>query len=364
MSKKNKALIIVGGTGGHVLPGINLANHLRLINFDVEIITDKRGLKYFSKDDNFKKFVLPSSPLIKKNFFKFFWSVFVIIFSILRSFIFLIFNRPSIIFGMGGYASFSACLTARLLKIKTIIYENNLVIGKTNKYLMPFVENIIVADKIVEGIPNKYSEKIYEVGNIINKKIIDYAKKEDLKKYERLNVLVLGGSQAAKIFAEILPDVFKECTTQNIRLKIYQHCLLNQNEQLNSFYKSNNIEFETFNFTNNIIDYFPKVNFAITRSGSSVLAELTNANIPFVSVPLPSSADNHQLKNAKYYKDKFNTFLLEEKDLKNKLFTLIKEIYNNNSLLENIVYNQRQHSDKNVYNNINEVLKKVIDEKD
>ena len=150
--------------------------------------------------------------------------------------------------------------------------------------------------------------------------------------------------------------------TQNIRLKIYQHCLLNQNEQLNSFYKSNNIEFETFNFTNNIIDYFPKVNFAITRSGSSVLAELTNANIPFVSVPLPSSADNHQLKNAKYYKDKFNTFLLEEKDLKNKLFTLIKEIYNNNSLLENIVYNQRQHSDKNVYNNINEFLKKVIDE--
>ena len=49
MIRKNKALIIVGGTGGHVLPGINLAKHLRLINFDVEIITDKRGLKYFSK---------------------------------------------------------------------------------------------------------------------------------------------------------------------------------------------------------------------------------------------------------------------------------------------------------------------------
>ncbi len=80
-------------------------------------------------------------------------------------------------------------------------------------------------------------------------------------------------------------------------------------------------------------------------------------------MPLPSSADNHQLENAKYYKKKFNTFLLEEKDLKNKLFTLIKEIYSNDSLLKNIIYNQRQHSDKNVYNNINEVLKKVIDEK-
>ena len=63
MIRKNKALIIVGGTGGHVLPGINLAKHLRLINFDVEIITDKRGLKYFSENDNFKKFVLPSSSI-------------------------------------------------------------------------------------------------------------------------------------------------------------------------------------------------------------------------------------------------------------------------------------------------------------
>ena len=54
------------------------------------------------------------------------------------------------------------CLTAAsLLKIKTIIYENNLVIGKTNKYLIPFVEKIMVSDKNVDGIPNKYSKKIY-----------------------------------------------------------------------------------------------------------------------------------------------------------------------------------------------------------
>ena len=214
------------------------------------------------------------------------------------------------------------------MKIKTVIYENNLVIGKTNKYLIPLVENVIVADKNIVGIPNRYSKKIYEVGNIIDKKILDYTNnKVDFKKYERLNVLVLGGSQAAKIFAEVLPKIFKECTNKNIRLKIYQHCLFDQNDQLNLFYKSNNIEFETFNFTNNILDYFTKVNFAITRSGSSVLAELTNANIPFVSVPLPSSADNHQLENAIYYKKKFNTFLLEEKDLKNKLFTLIKVFF-------------------------------------
>ena len=58
-----------------------------------------------------------------------------------------------------------------------------------------------------------------------------------------------------------------------------------------------------------------------------MLAELTNANIPFISVPLPSSADNHQLKNAKFYNKKKFSYLIEEKDLNERLFNLIKEIY-------------------------------------
>ena len=73
----------------------------------------------------------------------------------------------------------------------------------------------------------------------------------------------------------------------------------------------------------NLTEYFSKTNLAITRSGSSMLAELTNANIPFISVPLPSSADNHQLKNASYYQKNNLSFLIEEKDLNTKLYNLI-----------------------------------------
>ena len=75
-----------------------------------------------------------------------------------------------------------------------------------------------------------------------------------------------------------------------------------------SYFMKNKIEFETFNFKDNLIEYFNKVNLAITRSGSSMLAELINANIPFISVPLPTSADNHQLKNAIYYQKKLFLF--------------------------------------------------------
>ena len=89
----------------------------------------------------------------------------------------------------------------------------------------------------------------------------------------------------------------------------------NQNEILKLFYEKAKIKFEIFNFSDNVLEYFSKVDLAITRSGSSMLAELTNANIPFISVPLPSSADNHQFKNAGYYEKKNFAFLVEEKDL-------------------------------------------------
>ena len=94
-----------------------------------------------------------------------------------------------------------------------------------------------------------------------------------------------------------------------------------------------------------------------------MLAELINANIPFISVPLPTSAENHQLKNAIFYQKKNFSLLIEEKDLKDKLLNNIRDIYNNGSILSNIKDNQRQHSDKNVYNNIDRVLKEIIDEK-
>ena len=132
---------------------------------------------------------------------------------------------------------------------------------------------------------------------------------------------------------------------------------------ISTFYKKTNIEHEVFNFSNDIMEYFSKANLAITRSGSSVLAELTNANIPFISVPLPSAADNHQYKNALHYKNKDFSFLIEEKDLNDKLFPLIKEIHKNILILQKIKLNQRQYSDKNVYNNISKLMKEIFDEK-
>ena len=147
MTKKNKILIATGGTGGHIFPAYSLANYFMKNNYDVKMTTDNRGFKYLKDHKNLDLVKIISSPLIKKSILKFLLSIFIILFSILRSMIFLLFNRPTIVFGMGGYSSFPVCIAAIILRIKFVIYENNLIIGKANKYLLFFANKIFIVNR-------------------------------------------------------------------------------------------------------------------------------------------------------------------------------------------------------------------------
>ena len=206
---------------------------------------------------------------------------------------------------MGGYSSFPICLAAKILGIKFIIYENNMIVGKANKYLLPLADKIFVSYKELQGIAKKYEDKVVEIGNLVRGEIINFKSNQSrFDKFDEIKILILGGSQAAKIFAEILPQTFVRLNNSGIPIKVYQQCKKEQNNKLSDFYKKNGINFEIFNFTNQITDYYSKTNLVITRSGASALGELINCNMPFISVPLPSSADDHQFKNAEFYEKK------------------------------------------------------------
>ena len=137
---KKKIIIATGGTGGHIFPAYSLANYLTKNNYEVRLTSDHRGLKYLKNYQNLNLIEIPASPLLTKNVVKFLYSITIIFYSIMKSFLFLLINRPIIIFGMGGYSSFPICLAAKILGIKFVIYENNLIIGKANKYLSAFAK--------------------------------------------------------------------------------------------------------------------------------------------------------------------------------------------------------------------------------
>ena len=119
-----------------------------------------------------KTFLINSSSFIKKKNY----IILKILLSIFSSLIFIIKKKPKFIFGMGGYASFPVCFAGNILKIPFIIYENNLLIGKANRYLIPFAKKIFVSSKIFKGINIKYERKVVVIGNILRENILNYSK--------------------------------------------------------------------------------------------------------------------------------------------------------------------------------------------
>ena len=144
-SINNKIIIATGGTGGHIFPAFSLAKNFIKNNYSVEIITDKKGLRYLDKHKDIKLILNNSATIFNKNIIDLLFSLFIIFFSYIKSLVILYRARPIVVLGMGGHASFPVCIAAKTLNIPFIIYENNIQIGKSNKYLLPFTSKIFVS---------------------------------------------------------------------------------------------------------------------------------------------------------------------------------------------------------------------------
>ena len=358
-----KILIATGGTGGHVFPAYSLAKNFMDAGSKVSIISDIRGFNFLKHYKNLNIKIINSSTIFDKSIIYSVIAFIKILLAFLKSLFYLLKFKPNLVFGMGGYSSFPVCIAAKILNIPFIIYENNLLIGKTNKYLLPLSNKIFISYNELEGIDYKYKSKIYVTGNIIREEILNYKKNILRNKINDIKILILGGSQAAKVFGEKIPIEIKKCVENNIKIEILQQCLPSQMKELKIFYNKNNIKNELFNFSQNIIEKISKSNLVITRSGSSMIAELINCRVPFISIPLPTAADNHQLKNSQYFKKKGYGFLIEENEIENKLFLLIKSIHNDKSILTQLIENQKKYSDDLVFNKINAAVDKIINEK-
>ena len=200
MEKNNKKILIAtGGTGGHIFPSLSLVSFLKE-NYEIGIITDARGLKFIRNDKKINVKIMNFSTIFNKNFFKTLISFIKIIFSIFFSFFFILAQRPKIVIGMGGYSSFPVCVAAFCLRIPLLIYENNLVIGRANKFLLPICKKIIVSTKNTKGIKTKYSSKVFFSGFLIRDNILNLKKQQIINSDKNnLSILIMGGSQSVKL---------------------------------------------------------------------------------------------------------------------------------------------------------------------
>ena len=353
---KKKILITTGGSGGHVLPAITIYDHLK-VEYDVLISTDLRGHKYLDSDI-YKVFVVNTPKLNKLILLPF--AIIKVFFLTLKSLFLLKREKIEILISTGGYMSLPLCLAAKILNIKIFLLEPNMIIGRANRFFLNFCEKIICYDSNIIGFPDKFQNKLKISYPLIRKKYFDMNYKANVDRI--FTIIIIGGSQGAKIFDEIVHEsILKISKTKPLKI-IHQTNQKNVNF-LKKFYTDNKIENIIFDFDENLNVLLEQADLCITRAGASSLAEISLLNIPFIAIPLPTAKDNHQLKNANYYKDKNCCWVIDQITFDRVKFeTFLLDILNNEDDFSEKKKNLENLNYQNTWNNVNQNLLKIINE--
>ena len=325
---QQKILISTGGSGGHVVPATILYEHLKN-QFHVSMSTDYRGMKFLD-ESKYNLEIFNITP-ISKNFFLLPFQFFLTIYLIIKSIFFLKKRRIDILISTGGYMSLPLCFASKILKIKLFLFEPNMVLGRSNKFFIKSCEKIFCYSNKIRNFPNKYISKINIIPALLRKKFYDVKKADGINK--NINLLIIGGSQGAKIFDTLIKSSTIKLS-KRYNLKIYQQTNSINFEELKIFYEGNDIDYELFDFNENISNLMSRSNICITRAGASTLAELVFLNLPSVAIPLPTSKDNHQFENAFFYNKIGCNWILDQNEIDDEAVT--------NKLL-NIIVNKDEY---------------------
>ena len=356
---RKKILISTGGSGGHVIPAIAFHDHLKE-KFDVFFTLDQRGSKFLEKKKyNIK--IIPA-PRLTLNLIKLPLNFAMLFVSIIISIFFLKREKIDILIGTGGYMSVPICIAAKILNVKIYLFEPNMVLGRANKFLIKFSSKLFCYSKKITNISLKEENKLVVIDKILRKEIYNFRDYNKDKIEDKINLLIVGGSQGAKIFDKNLKNSILKLS-KKYRLFVYHQISSLDSKDLENFYNNNEIEHKLFNFEENIFQYIKKSNLAITRAGASTLSELAFLRVPFIAVPYQYATDNHQLENAMNYQKNECCWMLEEKEFnEDKLTTLLTNIIENKEDYLNKKNNLEKISYENTWNNINEKLISFINE--
>ena len=352
-------LISTGGSGGHVKPALNIYDHLKN-KFQVNITSDRRGEKFINQNYQYDLFHVPNiySHIILRPF-----KVIIYFISVIKAFLYLKRSKINTLISTGGYMSLPFCIAARFLKIKIYLFEPNMVLGRSNKFILKYCEKIFCYDKNIINFPKELNHKIFLIEPFLSKKI--YSQKKNSEKHfdNEIKLLVLGGSQGARFFDKFTVKLILDLS-KNIKIKVYQQVYdKNKIVELETIYKNSKIDFELFSFDNNVNENMQYYDLAITRCGASTLAELAFLNIPFIGIPFPFAKDNHQFFNAKYYEEKNCCWLIDQSKIREgEIINIFNSFISSKSDYNLKLNNLKKLTFKNSWNNINKKLINLLDE--
>lgn len=293
-------LISAGGTGGHMFPAEALARDLIGRGYRVALATDVRGKKYEPFADGVPVYVLKSGAM-KSGLLSKIKTVLSLGLGYLQARKLIDRLKPAVVIGFGGYPSFPAVYAAQKKNIPTIIHEQNAILGKANAYLAPKADRIALSWNNVESIDESDAVRCVITGNPVRPDIAGLYNKPypALEQDGVLKILVLGGSQGASIFGEIIPEVVKQLSAAHkARLEIVQQCIKDDVERVRQIYDEAGVKAFVEPFFKDVAQKLEDCHLVIARSGAGTVCEVTTAGRPAIFVPYPWHKDQQQKRNA------------------------------------------------------------------
>jgi UDP-N-acetylglucosamine--N-acetylmuramyl-(pentapeptide) pyrophosphoryl-undecaprenol N-acetylglucosamine transferase len=240
--------------------------------------------------------------------------------------------KPDVVVGFGGYPSVPCALAAQALRIKTIIHEQNAVIGLANKLLSKMATKILTSFPQTIGIRD--SPKVIRVGNPTRFENRYGAVGKPSNRV--FTILIFGGSQGSMVFAKVIPPVVRELA-KSFPIKVFHQCQVEAIEDLRQTYSTHGISHLVSGFFDNIGELYEEADLVISRAGASSVSEIIGFQKPSILIPFKNSINGDQKANAEFLQTRNAAFVIDETDeLGAKLKTLIESVASDKSKLTSI----------------------------
>jgi len=316
-----RVVIAGGGTGGHLFPGIAIAQEFLAINAENSVLFVGTGKPFeisILSETGFAHKRITAEGFKGRGVWNQLVSIAKIPKGIIESMLILKDFQPDIVIGVGGYSAGPLVMGARFLGIKIALHEQNILPGITNRILSRFADRIYVS--FTETIMGATPKKIRFTGNPVRKEIVQCAetlKNTDNKvsiKEKKFTILILGGSQGAHSINMALLDTLEYLENKEDIFFVHQTGAQDE-KQVKRRYDEHGIDNDTRAFFKEMACQYRRADLIICRSGATTVAEIKAIGKGVIFIPFPFAADNHQVLNARSLEEVGAAEMILEKDL-------------------------------------------------
>jgi UDP-N-acetylglucosamine--N-acetylmuramyl-(pentapeptide) pyrophosphoryl-undecaprenol N-acetylglucosamine transferase len=321
MGKLQKVLIMAGGTGGHVFPGLAVAKQLQAENIEVNWLGTQKGLEaILVPETGITLHFISISGVRGKSLKDLLYAPARLTLAVWQSLRIIRQLKPDIVLGMGGFASGPGGIASWLLRCPLVIHEQNAKPGTTNKWLAR------VATKVLEGFPRTFlpQPKIITVGNPVRKEIVDLSAPEKGRR-PRQALLILGGSLGATAINKLLPKALAKLP-EEMRPDVYHQTGEKHYADTVAAYQAASVNAKIVPFIKEMGAAYKWADLVVCRAGALTVAELCAAGVGAILVPFPYAIDDHQTANADFMARQNAALLIQQMDLTDdKLADILQE---------------------------------------